>query len=161
MTQARKALIIAPDDVHWEFDDYAAACRALNLEPNGHCYVVCRVSTAVGPRTLLTADLGLLQDAEKADTSDQARDRPALGRLEPAGPAPPPPTRCERELKAEKEENAGLRGKLKRLEKRVAELEGQLEVAKRPYLRPPAGPLRPYYGEGPWDKGPGGPGPGP
>ncbi len=67
MTQARKALIIAPDDVPWEFDDYAAACRVLNLEPNRHCYVVCRVSTAAGPRTLLTADLGLLQDTEEAD----------------------------------------------------------------------------------------------
>ena len=73
MTQARRALIIAPDDFPLgEYDDYGAACRALNLELNGHCYVVCRVSTAAGPRTLLTVDLGLLQGTEKADTSDQA-----------------------------------------------------------------------------------------
>ena len=72
MAHARKALIIAPDDVPGEYDDYAAACQALNLEPNKHCYVVCRVSTAAGPRTLLTVDLDLLQDTEKADTSDQA-----------------------------------------------------------------------------------------
>lgn len=73
MTQARRALIIAPDDFPLgEYDDYGAACQALNLEPNGHCYVVCRVSTAAGPRTLLTVDLGLLQGAEKADTPDQA-----------------------------------------------------------------------------------------
>ena len=50
MAQARKALIIAPDDVPGEYGDYGAACQALNLEPNGHCYVVCRVSTAAGPR---------------------------------------------------------------------------------------------------------------
>jgi hypothetical protein len=72
MAQARKALIIAPDDFPGEYDDYAAACQALNLEPNEHCYVVCRVSTAAGPRTLLTVDLDLLQDTEKAGTSDQA-----------------------------------------------------------------------------------------
>ena len=72
MTQARRALIIAPDDFPREYEDYVAACRALNLEPNEqHCYVVCRVSTAAGPRTLLTVDLGPLQDAEKPDTSDQ------------------------------------------------------------------------------------------
>ena len=73
MTRSRRALIIAPDDLPLgEYDDYVAACRALNLEPNGHCYVICRVSTAAGPRTLLTVDLGLLQDTEKADTPDQA-----------------------------------------------------------------------------------------
>lgn len=157
MTQARKALFIAPDDVPWEFDDYAAACRALNLEPNRHCYVVCRVST----RTLLTADLGLLQDTEKADTSDQASLRSAgrsketasgtgadYGVQHPAAPAgfrsraslTPSLTPCERELKAEKEENAGLLEKLKeerdrrrQLEKQVEELQRQLEDAKRPY----------------------------
>ena len=73
MAHARKALIIAPDDVPGEYGNYAAACQALNLEPNEqHCYVVCRVSTATGPRTLLTVDLDLLQDTEKAGTSDQA-----------------------------------------------------------------------------------------
>jgi hypothetical protein len=72
MTQALKALIVAPYDVPGEYGDYAAACQALNLELNEHCYVVCRVSTAAGPRTLLTVDLDLLHDTEKADTPDQA-----------------------------------------------------------------------------------------
>lgn len=114
MTQVRKALFIAPDDVPWEFDDHAAACQALNLEPNRHCYVVCRVSTAAGTRTLLTADLGLLQDTEKADKPRSGQ--PAQRGPRPAAPAgfrsPAPLTPCQRELKAEKDENAGLRGKL-------------------------------------------------
>jgi hypothetical protein len=161
MTQARKALFIAPDDVPWEFDDYAAACQALNLEPNRHCYVVCRVSTAAGTRTLLTADLGLLQDTEKAD-------KPRSGQPAYRGPVPAAPawalTPCQRELKAEKDENAGLRGKLedlvrrRQLEEQVEELQRQLEGAKRPYR-----PIRPYgdMSPGPSDQGPGGSGFGP
>jgi hypothetical protein len=48
----------------------------------------------------------------------------------------------ERELE---EKNAGNA----QLEKRVAELERRLGVAKEPDLGPPAGPLRPYSPEGP------------
>jgi hypothetical protein len=72
MAHARRALIIAPDDFPDEYDDYAAACRALKLEPNGHCYLVCLVTTAAGPRTVLTADLALLPDIYEAGTPDQA-----------------------------------------------------------------------------------------
>jgi hypothetical protein len=73
MTQKRWALIIAPDDFPREYgSNYDAACRKLNLEPNRHSYVVCRVSTAAGERTLLTVDLDLLQDTEKAATPEQA-----------------------------------------------------------------------------------------
>ena len=71
MANALRALIIAPDDVPGDFGDYVAACQALKLEPNEHRYVVCLVSTAAGPRTLLTVDLDLLQDTEKAGTPDQ------------------------------------------------------------------------------------------
>jgi hypothetical protein len=62
-------------------------------------------------------------------------------------------------------EIARLRGELgeknaevARLKEQVAKLERQL---KRPYPGPPAGPLRPFYGETPWDKRPGGLGSGP
>ena len=91
---------------------------------------------------------------------------------EPASPAgrprehevvPARPLNCERELEAKNAENARLREELKQeleqrrqLEKRVAELKRQLEVPERPYR-----PFRPYWGEGPWDQGPGGPGFGP
>jgi chromosome segregation ATPase len=73
--------------------------------------------------------------------------------LEPARPR-----NCERELKAKNAENAWLREELKaelerrgQLEKRVEELEQQLEVVKRPHR-----PIRPHG-----DMGPGGPGFGP
>lgn len=72
MEHACKALIIALDDVPGEYDDYETACRALKLEPNGHTYLVCLVSTAAGPRTLLTVDLGLLPEIGEAGTSGQA-----------------------------------------------------------------------------------------
>ena len=91
---------------------------------------------------------------------------------EPASPAgrprehevvPAQPRNCERELEAKNAENARLREELeeeleqrRQLEKRVAELKRQLEVPDRPYR-----PFRPYWGEGPWDQGPGGPGFGP
>jgi hypothetical protein len=102
--------------------------------------------------------------AESAATLSPAR--------EPASPAgrprehevvPARPRNCERELEAKNAENARLREELKeeleqrrQLEKRVAELKRQLEVPERPYR-----PFRPYWGEGPWDQGPGGPGFGP
>jgi len=90
------------------------------------------------------------------------------GDLEPARPAGMH-TPCERELEEKNVEIARLREELDaknaenaRLTKRVAELEDQLGVAKKwPDLGPPAGPLRPYPPEGPWGKGPGGPGAGP
>ncbi len=76
-------------------------------------------------------------------------------------------TPCERELEAKNAENARLREELAaknaenaRLKEQVAELERQLE-ALRPHLGPPAAPPRPFYGETPWDKRPGGPGSGP
>jgi hypothetical protein len=72
MAHARRALIIAPDDFPDEYDNYVAACRALKLEPNGHCYLICLVTTAAGPRTLLTADLALLPDIYEAGAPDQA-----------------------------------------------------------------------------------------
>jgi hypothetical protein len=88
--------------------------------------------------------------------------RPREHELKPARPGRP----CERELReleAKNAENARLReeleAELKRrrlLEKRVAELERQLEVPKRPYH-----PIVPYWGAGPWDQRPGGPGFGP
>jgi hypothetical protein len=85
MAQLRRALIIAPDEFPGEWDAYVAACHELNLEPNGDCYLVCRVSTATGWRTLLTLDLGLLQDTEKADTPDQAG-LPSMGRFKESAP---------------------------------------------------------------------------
>ena len=81
MAHAWRALIIAPDDFPGKYHDYDAACRALNLEPNGHCYLVCRVTTAAGPRTLLTVDLALLPDIYEAGTSDQDS-LPAIDRSE-------------------------------------------------------------------------------
>jgi hypothetical protein len=81
----------------------------------------------------------------------------------PARPAgfPGPPTPCERELEEKNAENARLRTENAQLKKQVAELKAKLEDVKRPDLGPPAGPLRPFYGETPWDKRPGGPGFGP
>jgi hypothetical protein len=72
MTRAWRALIIAPDNFPDEYDDYVAACRALKLEPNGHCYLVCLISTADGPRTLLTVDFPLSPDIYEAGTPAQA-----------------------------------------------------------------------------------------
>jgi hypothetical protein len=72
MANAPRALIIAPDQVPVDFGGYVAACQALKLEPNEHCYVVCLVTTAAGERALLTVDLDLLQDTEKAGIPDQA-----------------------------------------------------------------------------------------
>jgi hypothetical protein len=71
MEHARRALIIALDDVPEGYDDYETACRALKLEPNGHTYLVCVVSTAADPRTLLTVDLGLLSEISEAGTPGQ------------------------------------------------------------------------------------------
>jgi hypothetical protein len=72
MTRAWRALIIAPDNFPSKYDDYVAACRELKLEPNGHCYLVCLVSTADVPRTLLTVDLALLPGIDEAGLPDQA-----------------------------------------------------------------------------------------
>lgn len=72
MAPALTALIIAPDDFPRKYKDYDAACRAVNLEPNGHCYLVCQVTTAAGPRTLLTVDLNLLPGSYEAGTPDHA-----------------------------------------------------------------------------------------
>jgi len=73
-------------------------------------------------------------------------------------------TPCERELEAKNAENTQLREELeaerergRELEERVAELEQQLEVMKRPHSPIwPHSPIRPYG-----DMGPGGPGSGP
>ena len=90
--------------------------------------------------------------AAPASADDVARGTPA-GRLVAARPR-----NCERELEAKNAENARLREELeaeperrRQLEKRVEELEQQLEVAKRPHR-----PIRPHG-----DMGPGGPGFGP
>ena len=72
MTRAWRALIIAPDNFPGKYDDYVAACRELKLEPNGHCYLVCLISTADVTRTLLTVDLPLLPDIYEAGLRDQA-----------------------------------------------------------------------------------------
>jgi hypothetical protein len=72
MTRAWRALIIAPDNFPDDYGDYAAACRELKLEPNGHCYLVCLISTADRPRTLLTVDLALLPGIDEAGLLDQA-----------------------------------------------------------------------------------------
>ena len=96
--------------------------------------------------------------------------RPREREVNPARPARParPGRPCERELReleAKNAENARLRKELKeererlgQLEKQVAELQRQLEDAKRPYrtIRP-YGDMSPY----PRDQGPGGPGFGP
>jgi chromosome segregation ATPase len=93
---------------------------------------------------------------------------------EPARPRevqPARPTRtltpCERELEEKNAEIARLRGELgeknaeiAQLKEQVAKLERRLEML-RPRLGPPAASPRPFYGETPWDKRPGGPGFGP
>lgn len=97
MTRAWRALIIAPDNFPDEYDDYVAACRQLKLEPNGHCYLVCLISTADVPRTLLTVDLPLSPDIYEAGTPDQAslpgadRSTEAASSGGPAGPRRAPP----------------------------------------------------------------------
>ena len=90
MTRAWRALIIAPDNFPDEYDDYVAACRKLKLEPNGHCYLVCLISTADVPRTLLTVDLPLSPDIYEAGTPAQASLPGADRSTEAASRAGPP-----------------------------------------------------------------------
>jgi hypothetical protein len=88
------ALIIAPDSFPDKYASYDAACRALNLEPNGHGYLVCLVTTAAGSRTLLAVDLTLLPDHYEAGIPDQAS-VPGTDRSEEAASKPVAPNPLE------------------------------------------------------------------
>ena len=76
-------------------------------------------------------------------------------------PGPSRPNRPEEkddEIARLREELREKNDEIARLKNQVAELQREL---KRPYPGPPAAPPRPFYGETPWDKRPGGPGSGP